>query len=164
MYHTKICLSNNFSSIKAKYDEVKQPFSSGFILVRLVSHGEKVVKLGHKKMKGIRKLNTKSLETLEFNKIIKILESYAVTALGKEKVLALEPSSNTLEIEQWQKETEESSSYLIKQHDIPIGQIPNIKEQIQKVNIGGTLGIEELLRFVSILKTSRRLKQSFNNG
>ena len=115
-------------------------------------------------MKGIRKLNTKSLETLEFNKIIKILESYAVTALGKEKVLALEPSSNTLEIEQWQKETEESSSYLIKQHDIPIGQIPNIKEQIQKVNIGGTLGIEELLRFVSILKTSRRLKQSFNNG
>jgi len=109
-------------------------------------------------------MNTKSIETLEFNKVKDILKSYAVTYLGKEKVDNLLPSSNSLEIEQWQNETYEATSYLLRQHDIPLYDISNIENILQKINIGGTLAIPELLKIADILKVSRRLKNSFSNG
>ncbi len=109
-------------------------------------------------------MNKKVLETLEYNKIINILEKYAVTYLGKEKVLSLEPSSNSIEIEAWQNETKEATSYLLKQHDIPLAPITNIDEVLNKVNIGGILSIKELLYVSDVLRVSRKLKNSFSNG
>ena len=116
------------------------------------------------KKKGKNKVNKKSLETLEFNKILNILESYAVTYLGKEKISKIFPSSNSIEIKRLQDETTEATSYLLKQHDIPIVPISNIDEIIKKINIGGILSISELLKISDILRTSRKLKLSFSNG
>ena len=109
-------------------------------------------------------MNKKVLETLEYNKIIEQLEKYAVTYLGKEKVNALEPTSNSLLINNWQKETLEATSYILKQHDIPLAPISNIYEQLNKINIGGILTIKELLLISDILRVSRKLKSSFSNG
>ncbi len=78
-------------------------------------------------------MNKKVLETLEYNKIIKMLDSYAVTYLGKEKVSVLEPSSNSLEIKNMNEETLEATSYVLKQHDIPLSPITNIDEILTKV-------------------------------
>ncbi len=109
-------------------------------------------------------MNQKSIDTLEFNKIKNILEKYAVTFLGKELVSKLVPSSEELEIRRWQEETTQATSYLLKQHDIPLVPISDITPLIQKINLGGTLGIKDLLLISDILRVSRKLKQSFSNG
>ena len=109
-------------------------------------------------------MNKKVYDSLEFNKIKQILSDYAITYLGKEKVQKLEPSTNILEIENWQNETTEATSYLLKQHDIPINSFRDIFPILKKVDIGGILTIPELIAVADILKISRRLKSSFLNG
>ncbi|MBO5143683.1 MAG: endonuclease MutS2 [Clostridia bacterium] len=109
-------------------------------------------------------MNTKVYESLEFNKIKNILEKYAVTYMGKEKIAKLEPSTNSLEIERMQAETTEATSYILKQHDIPLSPVSDINQIIKKVEIGGILNISELMKISDILRVSRRLKDSFFNG
>ncbi len=109
-------------------------------------------------------MNTKVYESLEFNKIKNILEKYAVTYMGKEKVAKLEPSTNSLEIERMQAETTEATSYILKQHDIPLSPVSDITPIIKKIEIGGILNIPELIKISDVLGVSRRLKGSFFNG
>ena len=63
-----------------------------------------------------------------------------------------------------QQETTEATSYLLKQHDIPLSPVSDIREVIKKVEIGGILSISDLLHISEILRISRRLKDSFLNG
>ena len=109
-------------------------------------------------------MNQKSIETLEFPKIKELLKNHAITYLGKAKIDALMPSTNSLEIQSIQDETEEATSYIVRQHDIPLVPISNIDSIIQKINIGGILTIPELLKISNTLMCSRRLKTSFING
>jgi len=109
-------------------------------------------------------MNPKIYETLEFHKIKQILSNYTVTYLGKEKIEQLEPSTKFLEIERRQQETTEATAYLLKQHDIPLSPVSDIREIIKKVEIGGILSIPDLLHISEILRISRRLKDSFLNG
>ena len=109
-------------------------------------------------------MNNKAIETLDYYKILELLKRYAITYLGKEKIESLRPSTNSLEIDNWQQETSEATSYLLKQHDIPLSPISNIDEQINKIDIGGTLNIVELLKITDVLRISRLLKNSFSNG
>ena len=109
-------------------------------------------------------MNTKVYEALEFNKIKNILENYAVTYIGKEKIINLTPSTSILEIERLQSETTEATAYILKQHDIPLSPVSNISQIIKKIDIGGILNISELINISDILKVSRRLKNSFFNG
>ena len=109
-------------------------------------------------------MNKKSIETLEYNKVLNRLESFAVTYLGKEKAINLLPSSKKLEIEKMQAETLEATSYLLKQHDIPLSPISDITEILKKVQIGGILTNKELILVSDLLRVSRRLKTSFSNG
>ncbi len=106
----------------------------------------------------------KVYETLEFYKIKNILETYAITGLGKARVQKLEPSTNSLEIKTWQAETTEATIYLLKQHDIPLSPIQDISAILKKISIGGILTIHELLLVGDVLRVSRRLKSSFRNG
>ena len=109
-------------------------------------------------------MNTKIYEALEFNKIKTILTKYAVTYLAKDKIIELEPSINSLEIERSQNETTEATAYILKQHDIPLSPITDINAIIKKLEIGGILNIKELLNITDILRVSRRLRDSFFNG
>ena len=109
-------------------------------------------------------MNKKVYESLEFNKIKNILEQYAITYMGKEKIQTLEPSTNILEIENWQAETTEATAYILKQHDIPLSPVSDISQALKKLDIGGILNIPELLSISDILRVSRRLKNSFFNG
>ena len=109
-------------------------------------------------------MNSKIYESLEFNKIKHILSQYAVTYMGKEKIENLEPSTNSLEIEHMQAETTEATAYILKQHDIPLSPVSDIKQTLKKLDIGGILNIPELIGISDILRVSRKLKNSFFNG
>ena len=51
------------------------------------------------------KMNEKALKTLEFDKIIEKVASFASSYVGKDMVRTLKPSNNIEEIKIWQKET-----------------------------------------------------------
>ena len=53
-------------------------------------------------------MNTKSLKTLEYNKIIAQLETYASSPLGRDLCRNLVPSIDVHEIRQMQKETSDA--------------------------------------------------------
>ena len=109
-------------------------------------------------------MNERIYKILEFNKIKDILSTYAVTYLGKGLCNELLPTTNTIEIQRMQDETAEALSYYLKQHDIPLSPISDIKEILNKTSIGGILSIEELLKVSNTLFISRRIKTSFSNG
>ena len=54
-------------------------------------------------------MHSKVLKVLEFNKIIDLLKSCAITSLGKEKVLGIEPIYDINEIQRLQDETTEAT-------------------------------------------------------
>jgi len=106
-------------------------------------------------------MNSKIINTLEFNKIQNILINYAITDMAKETIKKLAPSSNILEVQKSQNETTEATNYLLRQQDIPLSPISDLKQIFYKMKLGGFLNIIELLKIADVLRISRKLKNSF---
>ena len=109
-------------------------------------------------------MDNKAILILEFNKIRENLDNFAITYIGKQIIENLSPSSNADDITKMQKETLEATSYYLRQHDIPLSPISDISNIISKLNVGGILSIDELLKVTDILRVSRKIKNSFSNG
>ena len=109
-------------------------------------------------------MNNKALISLEFNKIKEILKKYSVTFMGEQKIDDLLPTSNIKAIHSMQKETTEAVSILLRKNSIPIVPVSDIKQILDKVNIGATLLPSELLNIADVLRTSRKLKEYFFNS
>ncbi len=109
-------------------------------------------------------MDNKANLVLEFNKIKDRLKTYAITYIGRQLIDELAPSSKELEITASQNETKEATSYILRQHEIPISPISDISNLLNKLNIGGILNILELIKITDVLRISRTLKSSFSNG
>ena len=90
-------------------------------------------------------MNKKSFKTLEFNKIIEILSSKAISTMGKEKAINLVPSNDIEEIIVLQNETTESASAILRKGSLPLGGIKDIRPYLKRVAVDGVLNISELL-------------------
>ena len=103
-------------------------------------------------------MNEKVFKTLEYNKIIEKLTSYAVSPMGKEMASVLRPSTVLSDIELWQNETSEAEAMIMRKGSIPLGGLREIRPQIKRLSMGGSLGIPELLNIGEFLYASRRAK------
>jgi len=103
-------------------------------------------------------MNEKALHTLEFDKIINKLSSYACSKMGKELALQLKPSTNLKEIKHWQKETSEAVSMILRKGSLSLGALKDIRPYLKRVSVGGVLSIEELLYTGDFLYVSRKTK------
>jgi DNA mismatch repair protein MutS2 len=106
----------------------------------------------------VNTMNKKVFNTLEFNKITQQLKNCAVSPMGKEIAENIEPSKDISEIIQWQKETSEAETMIMRKGDIPLGGLREIRPQIKRASMGGNLGIVELLNIGSFLYVCRRVK------
>lgn len=106
-------------------------------------------------------MNLKTIKKLEFNKICDILKDFAITYLGKEYSINLEPLDSKNEIIKAQKQTTEASILLYRKGSAPIAEIENITPHIKKLNSGLFLSIKQLLDLSNILKISANLKNYF---
>ncbi len=110
-------------------------------------------------------MDNKSLKSLEYYKILELLEKKAKFELSKDKARNLKPISNLNEIERLQRETSESVSYILQKGVLPIGGISNITESIKRVTVGGVLSISELLKIGDFLYVSKKIiKYAEKNG
>lgn len=103
-------------------------------------------------------MNDKALKTLEYNKIIEKLVGFAISPMGKELAANLRPYSVLSDIELGQKETSEAEAMIMRKGAIPLGGIKEIRPQIKRVSMGGSLGIGELLNMGSFLYVCRKIK------
>lgn len=103
-------------------------------------------------------MNQKVLRTLEYNKIVERLAEYAFGADTKERCLSLLPSTSLSEITHAQQQTKDAMNLSLKKGRLDCSGIKPLSSAIRRVEIGGTMSIEELLGLCKLLETARRVK------
>ena len=92
---------------------------------------------------------------LEFDQVLGQLSSYARTALGREKVAALEPSDDLMEVATRQQETTETRRYIDGGGSLEFGPEEDISELIQRALLGGLLRGDELYAVRAFARAAR---------
>ena len=103
-------------------------------------------------------MNQKVLRTLEYNKIVERLAEYAFGEDTKERCLSLLPSTSLSEITNAQQQTKDAMNRSLKKGRLDCSGIKPLSSAIRRVEIGGTMNIEELLGLCKLLETARRVK------
>lgn len=103
-------------------------------------------------------MNKKVLKTLEYNKILDRLASYAASEEIKKRCLELVPGTDIDEINDLQKTTADALGRLYKDSSISFVGIHNVHASLKRLDIGGALNTTELLRIGSLLEVAKRAK------
>ncbi|MDE6642034.1 MAG: endonuclease MutS2 [Acetatifactor sp.] len=103
-------------------------------------------------------MNQKVLKTLEYNKIIALLEDKADSEPGKKLCRELLPSTDLEEIRKNQLLTADALSRLFKMGGTSFGSNSDLGFSIKSLEIGSTLSILELMKIASLLDNVSRIK------
>ena len=103
-------------------------------------------------------MNSKTLHTLEFDKIIALLEERAVSAPGKALCHALAPMTDLREIERAQAETEAALSRIRMKGELRLAGLRDVSASLKRLDVGGTLSTSELYAISSLLDLSERAR------
>nr|WP_288451767.1 endonuclease MutS2 [uncultured Anaerostipes sp.] len=98
-------------------------------------------------------MNQKVFQTLEFDKIIKILTGYASTEMGKDLCQKLTPMTKEADILTAQDHTEDALTRIYRRGSISFSGITDLKPSIARLNMKGSLGAGELLNIAKLLET-----------
>ena len=104
-------------------------------------------------------MNQKALKTLEFDKIIHILTAHAASEGAKEMCRKLVPYDNINDVEQAQRETADALRRVYRKGSVSFGGIRDIRGSLKRLEIGGILGMGELLQIMSLLETAGKIRQ-----
>ena len=102
-------------------------------------------------------MNQKALNTLEFPKIIEMLNKRANSSMGKHTINTLTPMVDIDDIVRAQKETTASTNLILRKGSLPIGGISDIQPLIKRSLVGGILHPEELFQVAETLYVCRKL-------
>ena len=103
-------------------------------------------------------MNKKALKTLEYNKIIALLEQCAGSAQGKAYCRELLPVSDLSQIKRMQAETKDALSRIFKRGSVSFSGITDVRPLLKHLEIGSSLTILELLAIASLLEVAKRVK------
>ena len=103
-------------------------------------------------------MNSKTLHTLEFDKILALLEERAVSAPGKALCHALVPMTDLPEIERAQAETEAALSRIRMKGELRLAGLRDVSASLKRLDVGGTLSTAELYAISSLLDLSERAR------
>ena len=103
-------------------------------------------------------MNQKALKTLEYDKILLLLEEKADSVPGKKKCRELLPSVDLEEIEAAQTETADALTRLFRRGNTSFGNNYDLGFTIKSLEIGSQLSIAELMKVASFLDNAGRVK------
>lgn len=104
-------------------------------------------------------MDTNTIKMLEYDKIKKLLEEYAVSELGKEIIRQLEPSTDMGKVQNWLQETTEARRIMDKTAGAPLQSLVGIEGILGKLGKGSALTPEELSGIQGLLRSGSRLKR-----
>lgn len=108
-------------------------------------------------------MNTKILETLEFNKIKALFEPHLLTEQGLEELKGLVPTAKVDKIKQAFTEMEEMQALFVEQPQFTILATREISAVCKRLEMGADLNIEEFLLLKRVLLASRELQSFYTN-
>lgn len=103
-------------------------------------------------------MNEKVLKTLEYNKIIQLLEDKADSEPGKKMCQELVPSVDLEEIRKAQLETKDALSRLFKVGSTSFGSNKDLGFTLRSLEVGSTASASELLKIARLLDNVNRIK------
>ena len=103
-------------------------------------------------------MEQKTLKKLEFDKIIKLLVDEASSSAGKNTCRGLLPMTDPEQIETAQLQTEAAFSRIVKKGRPSFSGCEPVEDSLMRLDIGGALGIGELLRICKVLEITARVK------
>ncbi len=108
-------------------------------------------------------MDTKTLETLEYPKILERLAGYCAFAVSADKALNLLPTTHIDEARRRQAETSEALQLLNVKTDLTIGGARDVREPVNLAAHGGALTPNDLLDIKSTLIAARTLARTFEH-
>lgn len=102
-------------------------------------------------------MKEKTLNILEYNKIIELLKEQAGSEMTKNAVSELMPFRDASEIRESQAETTEAVRLINYKGPLPVGGFYDIEEIISFARKGGTLSMAQLLKVLYNMKTAERI-------
>lgn len=103
-------------------------------------------------------MNKKVLHTLEYNKILDLLEQHAGSEAGKSICRSLMPVSDFSLISKMQCETKDALTRIFKRGSVSFSGIADVRPYMKHLEIGSSLHTAELLRIASLLEVTKRVK------
>ncbi|HFC10315.1 MAG TPA: endonuclease MutS2 [Chloroflexi bacterium] len=104
-------------------------------------------------------MDVKTLEVLEFPKILERLAQHTAFAAGRERALALKPASSLRKARSLQAETTEARALLASHPGIGLRGVRDIRPHVEAARRGITLAPEALLEIKATLARSRDLRR-----
>ena len=108
-------------------------------------------------------MNTKSFTTLEYNKIIDKLVSFAASDMAKEALRKLSPMTDINSVNAALCETSDALSRIYAKGCVSFGGIHDIRASVKRLEVGSTLSITELLAVSSLLTAAARVKNFYED-
>ena len=108
-------------------------------------------------------MNTKILETLEFNKVKALFEPHLLTEQGLEQLKELVPSDRGDKIQQAFTEMKEMQDLFVEHPHFSISGTKDIAATCKRLEMGADLNIEEFLLLKRVIFASRELKNFYDN-
>lgn len=108
-------------------------------------------------------MNTKILETLEFNKIKALFEPHLLTEQGLEQLKELVPTDKVDKIRQAFAEMKEMQELFVEHPHFSISATKDIVATCKRLEMGADLNIEEFLLLKRVIFASRELKNFYDN-
>lgn len=106
-------------------------------------------------------MDKKTIQALEYNKILELLEKHATCPPGRLLCESLKPSSNFAEIVQSQEETSAALSRIRIKGNLNFGGVRQFGEVLKRLSIGSSLNIAELMHIKLLLENTGR---AYNYG
>nr|WP_314943479.1 endonuclease MutS2 [Streptococcus infantis] len=108
-------------------------------------------------------MNTKILETLEFNKVKALFEPHLLTEQGLEQLKELVPTDKADKIRQAFAEMKEMQELFVEHPHFSISATKDIEATCKRLEMGADLNIEEFLLLKRVIFASRELKNFYDN-
>ena len=103
-------------------------------------------------------MNQKALSSLEYPKIIERLIEKASSPMGKELCRKLQPSTDINRIRLMQTQTKDALTRLFQKGSVSFGSVKDIRGSLNRLEIGSSLGIMEILSVCALLENTSRVK------
>ncbi len=97
----------------------------------------------------------KSIHTLELPRVLEMLSHHAVTEEGKERCLALRPSTDVDDVRRRLQETSAALNMLVTRGSPGMSGVKPVAAALQRADMGGALNTRELLDVAAVLRAAR---------
>lgn len=111
----------------------------------------------------MKQIDIKSMEKLEYSKVINQLSEYTVSDLGKQKVKELRPEITHDKVERMLEETDDAVNILRLKGGIPLASFHDVRPYVKRMEIGAVLSGEELILIGQLIKGMHEIIHFFTD-